>query len=222
MLDTEGSAPSLPSAQPGMAPEAPQRLCSHSLAGSGAPISAPEFRAPTPLSCPRGFSCTLWKGSLERAPNQLTRTFKPQRLVLSPLESPELGYKSSAFPERGRKHDSVSLAVSRRGKRQAGAMKLSCLSDCITGFVDVFSALTLLHVSAAFDTANTSSSSQRALLCAGSAFPGTPSPSPWGSFAGCLCAPLGSVWSHLSTSVVSMACDWISTHVLRWVQGGSS
>lgn len=76
-------------------------------------------------------------------------------------------------------------------------MKLSCFSDCITGSLDVFSALTLLHISAALDIADTSSFSQRSLLCTGSAFPGTPSPSPWGSFAAC--APPGSVWSHLSS-----------------------
>lgn len=64
------------------------------------------------------------------------------------------------------------------------------------GSLDVFSALTLLHISAALNVADTSSSSQRSLLCPGSAFPGTPSP-PWGSFAAC--APQGSVWSHLSS-----------------------
>lgn len=93
----------------------------------------------------------------------------------------------------------MSLAVSQRlGKRQAEAMQLSCFSDCVTESGDVFSALTLLHISAAFDTVDISSSSQRSLLCTDSAFPGTPFPSPWDSFtawalllvlSGAICPP---------------------------------
>ena len=73
--------------------------------------------------------------------------------------------------------------------------------------MDVFSALSLLHISAAFDVAGTSSSSQSSLLCLGSAFPGTPSPSPPPLGLLCCCPPLGSVWSHLSTPMVSTAYD---------------
>lgn len=54
--------PPCPVAPPRMLPEAPQRLGSQFLADPGAPVSAPEFRIPASLACPKGFSCALWKG----------------------------------------------------------------------------------------------------------------------------------------------------------------
>lgn len=82
-----------------------------------APVSAPESRTPIAFLSQR-FSRSLWKGLLERAPNRGAKTFERQRLVLSPPEGPELGYRRNAFLGRRRVYDSVSLAMSRRGKRQ--------------------------------------------------------------------------------------------------------